>query len=85
MQNRIDEIIFNSEHEHDMCYLIGRAVIELSGEQQPVTPSTLAHKLRNMADDERDDDRVLLYWRARKAITPARQNVRSLCHQVSIP
>ena len=85
MQNRIDEIIFNSEHEHDMCYLIGRAVIELSGEHEPVTPSTLSHKLRTMADDERDDDRVLLYWRARKAITPARQHVRSPCRLVSVP
>jgi hypothetical protein len=43
-------------------------VIELSTEQQPVTKSTLALKLLSMADRDSDDERVLLYWIARKAI-----------------
>ena len=48
--------------------IIGQAVIELSTEQQPVTKSTLALKLLSMADRDSDDERVLLYWIARKAI-----------------
>jgi hypothetical protein len=33
-----------------------------------VTKSTLALKLLSMADRDSDDERVLLYWIARKAI-----------------
>lgn len=54
--------------EDEVCCIIGQAVIELSAEQQPVTKSTLALKLLSMADRDSDDERVLLYWIARKAI-----------------
>lgn len=54
--------------ENEVCCIIGQAVIELSVEQQPVTKSTLALKLLSMADQDSDDERLLLYWIARKAI-----------------
>jgi len=54
--------------EDEVRCIIGQAVIELSDEQQPVTKSTLALKLLSMADQDNDDERVLLYWIARKAI-----------------
>jgi hypothetical protein len=41
-------------------------VIELSDEHQPVNKSTLSLKLLAMADRDKDDERVLLYWIARK-------------------
>lgn len=54
--------------ENEVRCIIGQAVIELSEDQQPVTKSTLALKLLSMADQDQDDERVLLYWIARKAI-----------------
>lgn len=54
--------------EDEIRCLIGQAVIELSDEHLPVTTSALARRLLSMADRDRDDDRLLLYWVARKAI-----------------
>ena len=65
MKDRTDESVTS---ENEVCCIIGQAVIELSVEQQPVTKSTLALKLLSMADQDSDDERVLLYWIARKAI-----------------
>jgi len=59
--------------EDEVRCIIGQAVIELSDEQQPVTKSTLALKLLSMADQDNDDERVLLYWIARKAINQPQQ------------
>ncbi|WP_275554166.1 hypothetical protein [Mixta sp. Marseille-Q2659] len=61
--------------EDEVCLLIGRAVVELSDTSQPVNKSTLSLKLLSMADRENDDDRVLLYWLARKAINQPHQVV----------
>lgn len=63
-----DRTYESSTSEDEVCCIIGQAVIELSAEQQPVTKSTLALKLLSMADRDSDDERVLLYWIARKAI-----------------
>ncbi|AUX94286.1 hypothetical protein [Mixta gaviniae] len=74
MKDRAYESIM--KEEDDVCCLIGRAVVELSEASQPVNKSTLSLKLLSMADHEGDDDRVLLYWRARKAINqPQRANL----------
>lgn len=59
--------------EDEVRCIIGQTVIELSDEQQPVTKSTLALKLLSMADQDNDDERVLLYWIARKAINRPHQ------------
>jgi hypothetical protein len=61
--------------EDEVCLLIGRAVVALSDASQPVNKSTLSLKLLSMADRENDDDRVLLYWLARKAINQPHQVV----------
>lgn len=73
MKDRAYESTFQKEDE--VCCLIGRAVVELSEASQPVNKSTLSLKLLSMADHEGDDDRVLLYWLARKAINQPHQVV----------
>ncbi|AIX73000.1 MAG: hypothetical protein E6X23_12465 [Mixta calida] len=76
MKDRAYESTFQKEDE--VCCLIGRAVVELSEASQPVNKSTLSLKLLSMADHEGDDDRVLLYWLARKAINqPQRVNLNA--------
>jgi hypothetical protein len=63
----------SASNEDEVCCIIGQAVIELSDEHQPVNKSTLSLKLLAMADRDKDDERVLLYWIARKAITKPHQ------------
>ena len=71
-----DRAYESNSNEDEVCCLIGQAVIELSDEHQPVNKSTLSLKLLSMADRDHDDDRVLLYWIARKAITqPYKLNI----------
>ncbi|MBK4786256.1 MAG: hypothetical protein FT714_20270 [Pantoea sp. Pent] len=70
MKDRAYESVSSGD---EVCCIIGQAVIELSDEQQPVTMSTLSLKLLAMADLDRDDERVLLYWIARKAINQPHQ------------
>ena len=66
MKDRAYESISN---EDEVCCLIGQAVIELSDANQPVNKSTLSLKLLSMADQDADDEKVMLYWLARRAIT----------------
>ncbi|WP_338561480.1 hypothetical protein [Erwinia sp. E_sp_B04_7] len=54
--------------DEEVCTIIGKAVVDLSITGQPVTKATLALKLLAMADQDEDEERVLLYWIARKAI-----------------
>lgn len=68
-----DRTYESTNSEDEVCCIIGQAVVELSTEQQPVTKSTLALKLLSMADRDGDDERVLLYWIARKAINQPQQ------------
>jgi len=68
-----DRAYESASSEDEVCCIIGQAVIELSDEHQPVTKSTLSLKLLAMADRDRDDERVLLYWIARKAINKPHQ------------
>lgn len=68
-----DRTYHSTRSEDEVCCIIGQAVIELSSEQQPVNKSTLALKLLSMADRDSDDERILLYWIARKAINQPRK------------
>ena len=68
-----DRTYESTTSEDEVCCIIGQAVVDLSTEQQPVTKSTLALKLLSMADRDGDDERVLLYWIARKAINQPQQ------------
>lgn len=52
----------------EICNIIGRAVVDLSVKGQPVNRSTLGLELLSLADRDNDEDRILLYWIARKAI-----------------
>jgi hypothetical protein len=54
--------------DEEVCTIIGKAVVDLSITGQPVNKATLAHKLLAMADQDGDEERILLYWIARKAI-----------------
>ncbi|MCX0499428.1 hypothetical protein [Erwinia billingiae] len=54
--------------DEEVCTIIGKAVVDLSITGQPVTKATLALKLLAMADQDGDEERILLYWIARKAI-----------------
>lgn len=54
--------------EEEVCNIIGKAVVDLSITGQPVNKSTLGLKLLAMADQDQDDERILLYWIARRAI-----------------
>lgn len=54
--------------EEEVCTIIGKAVVDLSITGQPVNKSTLGLKLLAMADQDQDDERILLYWIARRAI-----------------
>lgn len=55
-------------NEDEVCTIIGRAVVDLSLTGQPVNKATLGLKLLSMADQDKDDERILLYWIARRAI-----------------
>lgn len=55
-------------NEEEVCNIIGKAVVDLSITGQPVNKATLALKLLAMADQDNDEERILLYWIARKAI-----------------
>ncbi|WP_158783389.1 hypothetical protein [Pantoea sp. BAV 3049] len=55
-------------NEDEVCNIIGKAVVDLSITGQPVNKATLALKLLAMADQDYDEERILLYWIARKAI-----------------
>lgn len=55
-------------NEDEVCTIIGRAVVDLSSTGQPVNKATLGLKLLSMADQDNDDERILLYWIARRAI-----------------
>lgn len=68
-----DRAYESASSEDEVCCIIGQAVIELSDEHQTVNKSTLSLKLLAMADRDKDDERVLLYWIARKAITKPHQ------------
>ncbi|QHM71927.1 hypothetical protein [Mixta intestinalis] len=75
MKNATYESTGTVEKEDEVCCLIGRAVVALSEARQPVNKSTLSLKLLSMADHEGDDERVLLYWLARRALNqPTRLN-----------
>ncbi|KGT86677.1 hypothetical protein NG99_25040 [Erwinia typographi] len=54
--------------DEEVCTIIGKAVVDLSITGQPVNKATLALKLLAMADQDGDEERILLYWIARKAI-----------------
>ncbi|MBM7342917.1 hypothetical protein [Pantoea coffeiphila] len=54
--------------EEEVCNIIGKAVVDLSVTGQPVNKATLGLKLLSMADQDKDDERILLYWIARRAI-----------------
>lgn len=54
--------------DEEVCNIIGKAVVDLSITGQPVNKATLALKLLAMADQDGDEERILLYWIARKAI-----------------
>ncbi|ROR06799.1 hypothetical protein [Erwinia sp. JUb26] len=54
--------------EDEVCNIIGKAVVDLSVTGQPVNKATLGLKLLSMADQDKDDERILLYWIARRAI-----------------
>lgn len=54
--------------EEEVCTIIGKALVDLSITGQPVNKSTLGLKLLAMADQDQDDERILLYWIARRAI-----------------
>ncbi|WP_345830878.1 hypothetical protein AAGR22_05840 [Erwinia sp. HDF1-3R] len=54
--------------DEEVCNIIGKAVVDLSITGQPVNKATLALKLLAMADQDNDEERILLYWIARKAI-----------------
>ncbi|ADP11711.1 conserved uncharacterized protein [Erwinia sp. Ejp617] len=54
--------------EEEVCTIIGKAVVDLSITGQPVNKATLGLKLLAMADQDHDDERILLYWIARRAI-----------------
>jgi hypothetical protein len=71
--NMKDRAYESASSEDEVCCIIGQAVIELSDEHQPVNKSTLSLKLLAMADRDRDDERILLYWIARKAINQPHQ------------
>ncbi|MCX8959298.1 hypothetical protein [Erwinia psidii] len=55
-------------NEQEVCNIIGKAVVDLSMTGQPVNKATLVLKLLAMADQDNDEERILLYWIARKAI-----------------
>lgn len=55
-------------NEEEVCNIIGKAVVDLSITGQPVNKATLGLKLLAMADQDSDDERILLYWIARRAI-----------------
>lgn len=55
-------------NEDEICNIIGRAVVDLSITGQPVNKATLGLKLLSMADQDNDEERILLYWIARRAI-----------------
>ncbi|KQN63065.1 hypothetical protein GKQ23_18950 [Erwinia sp. E602] len=54
--------------DEEVCTIIGKAVVDLSMTGQPVNKATLGLKLLAMADQDHDDERILLYWIARRAI-----------------
>ncbi|WP_312043256.1 hypothetical protein [Erwinia sp.] len=54
--------------DEEVCNIIGKAVVDLSITGQPVNKATLALKLLAMADQDNDEERILLYWIARRAI-----------------
>ncbi|KAA5973109.1 hypothetical protein [Pantoea sp. M_9] len=70
MKDRAYESVSSGD---EVCCLIGQAVIELSDEHQPVNKATLSLKLLAMADRDSDDERVMLYWIARKALNQPQQ------------
>lgn len=57
-----------TSNDEEVCTIIGKAVVDLSITGQPVNKATLALKLLTMADQDVDEERILLYWIARKAI-----------------
>ena len=62
-----DDVVMVSSEE-EVCNIIGKAVVDVSITGQPVNKSTLGLKLLAMADQDQDDERILLYWIARRAI-----------------
>ncbi|WP_261641410.1 hypothetical protein [Erwinia mallotivora] len=66
-------------NEEEVCTIIGKAVVDLSVTGQPVNKATLAHKLLAMADQDNDEERILLYWIARKAINQPYRFVSATC------
>lgn len=58
----------SASSDEEVCNIIGKAVVDLSITGQPVNKATLALKLLAMADQDGDEERILLYWIARKAI-----------------
>ncbi|MFU9138444.1 hypothetical protein [Erwinia tasmaniensis] len=65
MSNAID---IPDSSDEEVCNIIGKAVVDLSITGQPVNKATLALKLLAMADQDNDEERILLYWIARKAL-----------------
>lgn len=57
----------------EICSIIGRAVFDLSVRGQPVNKSTLGLELLSLADRDSDEDRILLYWIARKAVNQPKE------------
>lgn len=66
-------------NEEEVCSIIGKAVMDLSMTGQPVNRATLSLKLLSMADNDRDDERVLLYWIARRALSQPRSLSHARC------
>lgn len=58
----------DASSDEEVCNIIGKAVVDLSITGQPVNRATLALKLLTMADQDGDEERILLYWIARRAI-----------------
>lgn len=66
-------------NEEEVCNIIGKAVMDLSMLGQPVNKATLSLKLLAMADSDRDDERVLLYWIARRTLSQPRSISHARC------
>ncbi len=63
--------------EDEVCHIIGKAAVDLSLSGQPINNATLGVKLSAMADRDNDDERILLYWIATKAINQPRRLMRT--------
>ncbi|BDH45969.1 hypothetical protein TUM12370_20130 [Salmonella enterica subsp. enterica serovar Choleraesuis] len=67
----------SSKNNIEMSFLLGEAAFELLQHNREINRETLALAIKNRAEQEPDDDKLLFYWQACNALKHPEEAVQA--------